>query len=1146
MVYNLGYKGSKGESDTKQPTRLPDDLRSEDTVEILLGLSEGEIEGLEDGLRSFYVGETALVSATDQPNFENFALEIYSGTEVPSKVNFVFGGSASSTTVGVTLDQGVSVVRTTGPADNIDAIDIRLVVNALYKVTDEGDTLKNTVRFRIEYKLSSSGTWLPLPQNQDDFADQQQIKGKTTSPYAKEIRFPVARAPGDTYDIRITKISDDTDGKNNFSELAWESFQIVELEERRYPNTALAHLVARASNQFSSVPQFKGIYKLKRIKVPSIYDPVTRNYDFSGGPWDGTFQTAWTDNAAWILYDIVMNDRYGINAYFPVSLNKYDVLEAALWCDACDANGNFVGVDDGQGGVQPRFTYNGLIQDARNGREQAHFMAGLFNARFYDALDGTARLKVDKPGDAVHAFSQANVVDGDINYTFTDITTRYNDITVTYLNRDIQYQEDRRRVFDQDAINQHGRIPLDFIATGCTNTQEAVRRAVHKLITAQNEKINAVWTTNRQGLYLEPFDLVYLYDEDMNWGISDRIKTIDAARTGLSLRDGESVYLEAGITYELRVWNGAAYVSELITPATDGEVSSFTLSAALPVNYPDNPMFTLEDSVGTSIGKPQMFRIISFDESNDNETVQVSAVEVYEDKWTDIDAQTSFIGIENLGNFNGSLVQPPANVSASIIQKDTGDGARIDIQLDWDQPTQPIKNWNVQWALNGVYLGTMSDITDNSYYLEGAKDGLYQFSVQAVNSSGVKSPWTIVEFDVDAAALQLPLITNLRLIEGNYDRDDKTKFWGNAAEFTWDLQPFETWTGAAAGAPYPNFTDYKVEILDTNDNVLRTEYVTSNYYIYTAAKNALDGGGTPRRDFKIRVALRDEVLTEGTSTTFAVSNPAPSAPTISANPGINAIYVHLGAPPDKDWEGTLVWLSDTAGIDPLVDAPSYDTRQTDMAIEVDGDSKYYLVTAYYDSFGKIDLNYTTEVQVTSSSVTSLEQTFQFSGIRFEPNKPSANSVSWTAGSVLYGLLGQAPVTKAISAGNAAYTGSPLYIYYDVNDTALRTTTNIAVAFEKPGRVVAVYHGGTDIVVGNGDAFLDGQRVIAGTVGANQLVTNEAVITGSAQIKDAIINTAHVDELSADKLVAGTISALISIGVQNIKIDGVNNRIVISD
>src|SRR5690606_6393874 len=95
-------------------------------------------------------------------------------------------------------------------------------------------------------------------------------------------------------------------------------------------------------------------------------------------------------------------------------------------------------------------------------------------------------------------------------------------------------------------------------------------------------------------------------------------------------------------------------------------------------------------------------------------------------------------------------------------------------------------------------------------------------------------------------------------------------------------------------------------------------------------------------------------------------------------------------------------------------------------------------------------------------------------------------------------------------------------------TVLRTATALATVYTASGNLIGLYKGGLDFQLVGGDAMIDGSKIIARTIGANQLVADEAVITGSAQIGEAIINDAHIKDLSAEKLkadsaLAGTIT-----------------------
>lgn len=618
---------------------VPDSLRSKDTIEAILGLCEGPIFGLEDATnprKSFYVGDTPLQNQNGTDNFSTFDLTIYPGDEDADEITPVLSaGTSNNHVVNVDLETDVPVVRST-VTQEVDQLEIRILITRLVHSKSSG-AKPTSVTFRIEYKQSSSGTWIKA------YGQDITISGKTMSTYAKDFKIPVPRV-ADTYDIRVTKISP-ANTADIFRDVQWESYQSVIMGPRAYDNTAVAHVVFQATDQVSSLPQLSGIYKGRLIKVPSNYDPITRIYT---GAWDGSWQIAWTDNPAWVLYDFVMNERFGIKAYYPeINLNRFDVYEAAEWCDEM--------VDDGEEGLQPRYTFNALISEARPGPEMARYFAGSFNATFLDDLNGTAFLRVDKDDQAVQMFTQENIIGGDFEYSYTDITTRYNDITVTFVNPELNWAEDRRRVSLPEKIALYGRIPLDFIAVGCLDPHEAVRRAWYKLITANTETRLVKFQTNRIGQFLQPFDVILISDPDMGYGISGRISSIDDDRTTIYLRD--PIFIEAGVTYTIvfTLNNGEEFESEL-TYLTAGEVTEITFNDAVPEDVlPDNAVFRLEQT--DMIGAPRPFRIMKIEEVDGNpDQISIQAININRNKWYDSD------NVVNNGEIEYSVLPNPFNV----------------------------------------------------------------------------------------------------------------------------------------------------------------------------------------------------------------------------------------------------------------------------------------------------------------------------------------------------------------------------------------------------------------------------------------------------------------------------------------------------
>lgn len=647
LKYFKGKKGGGGGGGSAPSiTQTPDNLRSKDTVEVILGLCEGPIFGLKDGAKSFYIGDTQLQNNNDQYNFKTFQLNVLPGDGDAAEVVPVLGGQSSNSAVNLQLGSGTPVTRQTN-SGAINFIDVRIVFNRLF-VSNSSGTFNNSVEFSIEYKALSDSTWTMA------FGQILKISGKTTSAYVKEFRIAVDSID-EPYEIRVTKTSPDNTTES-FADITWESYQETIAGSKAYDNTAIVHLVGEASDQFSSIPSWSGIYRGLLVKVPSNYNPITRNYS---GIWNGTFQVAWTNNPAWCLYDFIMNDRYGIKSYYnDINLDKYDVYEAAQWCDEM--------VPDGRGGFHPRFTFNAYISEPRSGKELARYMAGAFNSTFFDDLNGTAFLRVDKDDDACHIFTHENVIDGEFEYSYTDLTSRYNDITVTFRNPELNWAEDRRRVANDELIAKNGRVPLDFIAVGCTNDRQAMRAAFYRLIVANTETCMVRFRTNRLGQFVNPFDVMLICDPDMGYGISGRIKEITNEGSTVTLRT--PVYLEAGVPYDIEfILSDGSRLRTALVGTTKGY--NYELNIAAPLNgdeTPDRTVFTIEHS--TLIGLPRPFRVTKVEEIDGNpDEFLIEGININRNKWYETD------NLVDIGVIDYSVLpspfDPPGPVSVGFQER---------------------------------------------------------------------------------------------------------------------------------------------------------------------------------------------------------------------------------------------------------------------------------------------------------------------------------------------------------------------------------------------------------------------------------------------------------------------------------------------
>lgn len=725
--------GSSGKSST--PTRTPDNLRSKDTVEVLLGISEGPIKGLAEDLKSFFIGDTALQNSSGDYNFKNFGVTFFPGNNPAEAVTPALGGISNNQSVNLQLGSGTPVTRST-VTRGIDAIEIRLVWNQLFKSTDSG-TFNADTSIRIEFKKSSEVSWSQAYNSDINFS------GKTESAFAKEFRIVVPRDANDDWDIRVTKLSPEntTEYVNN---VVWESYQEVIQESKVYNDTAVIQIVGEATDQFTSIPTWSGVYDGREILVPTNYDPIARTYS---GVWDGSWKVAWSNNPAWIVYDFVMNDRYGMRSYYTdVNLDKFSTYAAAQWCDEL--------VPDGKGGLQPRYTFNAEIREPRSGQELARYLAGSFNATFFDDLNGKVYLTVDKDDDAVMLFTPENVYNGEFEYSYSNINTRFNDITVTFLNPELNWAEDRRRVFDQSLIDKNGRIPDDFIAVGCTNAHEAIRRAWYRLITANTETCFVSFRTNRLGALIKPFDIILISDPDLGYGLPGRIvgtPTVgygaygygefgygEGDRHTLTLRT--PVYLEVGITYTVSLMckDGTIFQANLVD-VQPGYNSELIIHEVAPDNLPNRAVFTLSNA--DTVGLPRPFRVMKIEEQQgDEDQIVIEAVSLNRNKWYDADYITSSGTIQY--SVLPNPTEPPGPSAVQFTERYIKDAKNFQITVSptfdygaykyyasthnfevWSRPTGTLEAFTKQQVFYGDTLINMPS-------------GLYDFKILGVSSLG--------------------------------------------------------------------------------------------------------------------------------------------------------------------------------------------------------------------------------------------------------------------------------------------------------------------------------------------------------------------------------------------------------------------------
>lgn len=475
-------------------------------------VSEGPCVGLADGAKSIFLNDTPLQSASGQYNFSGVTYQTVEG--YPDQD--VIPGYPNATTVrplnNVPLTAGVAIVRTITDS-NADAALVLLRMQAMTELdTETGDLHGSSVQLQVFVTPTGAPKYL---------ARSITISGKAVAPYEEQhrIELPAGGAP---WDIEVVRTTADpaTSNINNYS--FWTALTEVIDAKFIYPDTA-AIGTAFDSELFGGQVATRAFDYIGRIlDVPSNYNPTTREYT---GIWDGTFKQAWTDNPAWALRDLLINDRYGLGETIDVSaVDKWAFYSIAQYCDEL--------VDDGFGGHEPRYTLNYQIRERVEAYQLLGSLATAFQGMLYWA-NGAVTATQDAPADPVKLVSRANIIGGEPVYSGTALKARHTVALVTWFDPADNYRRAIEVVEDVDAIARYGWRETSFVAYGCTSRGQAVRFGKWRLDTEHTATDTVTYSVGLDHADVRPGDIIALADDQIAGArFGGRVKSASAAPAG--------------------------------------------------------------------------------------------------------------------------------------------------------------------------------------------------------------------------------------------------------------------------------------------------------------------------------------------------------------------------------------------------------------------------------------------------------------------------------------------------------------------------------------------------------------------------------------------------------------------------------------
>ncbi|MBL9678236.1 DUF1983 domain-containing protein [Klebsiella pneumoniae] len=708
MANNI-IKGRKGGgSKQRTPTEQPDDLQSVAKAKILLALGEGEFAGGLTG-KDIYLDGTPLENADGSQNFSGVSWEFRPGTQAQTYIQGI-PGTENEISVGTEVSSKTAWTHTFTNTQ-LSAVRVRLKWPSLMKQEDDGDVVGNTVKYAIDLQ-TGGGAWQTVLETA--------VTGKTTSGYERSHRIDLPQA-GSTWTLRLRKISPDANSVKVGDVMTLQSYTEVIDAKLRYPNTALLYIEFDSSLFNGSIPQISCEPRGRVIRVPDNYNPETREYT---GVWTGGFKWAWTDNPAWIYYDIVIADRFGLgNRLSSANISKWTLYQIAQYCDQL--------VPDGRGGdgMEPRYTCNVYVQERNDAYTVLRDFAAIF--RGMTCWNGEQIVvQADMPRDVDFTYTRANII-GKPRYSSSSSQVRYTNALVSWSDPDNDYADAMEPAFIPELVSRYSFNQLEMTAIGCTRQSEAHRKGLWGILTNNKDRV-VEFDVGLDGRIPQPGYIIALADELLAGRVNGgRISAVN----GRVITLDRDVDAKPGDRLQLNLPSG---ISQSRTIQAVNGRRQITVTTA----YSETPERECVWAVESNDLFLQQYRVTGVKENGDA-TLTITGVSHDPDKFARIDTG-AIIDQRPVSVLPAGNQSPPDDIvitSRSVVNQ----GISVEtMQVNWSAVSGAIA-YEAQWRRNDGNWINVPRSSTTSFEVSGIYAGRYLVRVRAINAAEISSGWAYSE-----------------------------------------------------------------------------------------------------------------------------------------------------------------------------------------------------------------------------------------------------------------------------------------------------------------------------------------------------------------------------------------------------------------
>ncbi|EFM9252552.1 DUF1983 domain-containing protein [Escherichia coli] len=711
-----GKKSSKSSSRT--PVEADDTVNSRAMAAILDLLGEGVIGGLVNGARSIFIDDLPIVNEDGSSNFSGITWDFRDGSQDQTPMSgFDFVETPKSVNIQLKKTHYVTVSIDNDEADRVRVIMKFPSLRSIDKKT--GDTNGTSVEYKFQIANGDS-TFVDVVAEGEKSVGIK-LTAKKTGVYYRSYELKLPK-PGRAYKVRVVRITDDNSSQYLYNDTWVDSIGEIVDTPMNYPNSVLVGLKVNSEQFGSTMPSRSYLVRGLKIRVPSNYNEASNTYD---GVWDGTFKLLSSSNPAWILFDLLTNERYGLGQF--VSESMIDLGQLYQIGRYCDEE-----VDDGFGGKEKRFAINTQITSRQDAYRLIQDIAGAFRGMVFWA-GGMVNIMQDSPSDPVMMFTNSNVKDGLFTYKGSARKDRPSVALVTYNNKEDGYKQNIEYVEDQDAMRRYGERKTEVVAFGCTSRGQAHRVGLWLLYTARMESDVITFTAGLDASFLMPGETVLIQNK-YRAGKRNSGRIVEFTKNSITLDAPVSLAKSGSF---IRILNQEGKIVERDVLETGENITKVTFSKAL--SSAETPVLNGVWTITEPDLEPMRVRIVNIAQGETPGSFDITAVENNPSKYEAIDNGATLIPQNttvldptyskpsNLQIIEGTYLSSPGNLSVKLTA--TWEGKSPEYWISWRRSDENnVSNWQ------------SARVTEEQYEIVNvAENGRYDFQLYAVSFNGKKT-----------------------------------------------------------------------------------------------------------------------------------------------------------------------------------------------------------------------------------------------------------------------------------------------------------------------------------------------------------------------------------------------------------------------